>query len=215
MKRHIQAGALILVLACLSIGQVSAQTTLSFRGGASIATLGGPDIDDIGSTIDSRTGLNVGAALTFGLGGNLGVQVGGAYVQKGFSLTEQSAKVTFALNYIEIPVLLRVGIPTAGNISPHFFLGLAISIEAGCSVEASDQGVSVSVDCSEGDFDVKSTDLGGMGGVGLDIATAGPLSITLDVIYNLGLSSIDDAASSDDLKNRAWSILAGVSLPIG
>ena len=52
-------------------------------------------------------------------------------------------------------------------------------------------------------------------GVGLDIATSGSLSITLDVFYNLGLTTVDDSTPADDLKNRAWSILAGASFPIG
>ena len=89
--------------------------------------------------------------MTFGLGGNLGVKVGGAYGQKGFALTEQGVDGTFALDYIEIPVLLRLGIPTSGSLSPRFFLGPAVSIEAGCSLEASSGGVSVSADCTEGE----------------------------------------------------------------
>ena len=44
------------------------------------------------------------------------------------------------------------------------------------------------------------------------MAMAGSLSVSLDVLYNFGLSSI---AESDDVKNRAFSILAGITFPIG
>ena len=85
MKRHGQGGALLVVLALLNPGLLRAQATLSFRGGASLATFGGDDSSGPATTIDSRTGVSVGAALTFGLGANGGIQVGGAFVQKGFT----------------------------------------------------------------------------------------------------------------------------------
>ena len=51
-----------------------------------------------------------------------------------------------------------------------------------------------------------------MAGAGIDIATSGSLSVSLDLLYNFGLSSITE---STDEKNRAFSILAGVTFPIG
>ena len=51
-----------------------------------------------------------------------------------------------------------------------------------------------------------------MAGAGIDIATSGSLSVSLDLLDNFGLSSISE---SDNVKNRAFSILAGVTFPIG
>ena len=51
-----------------------------------------------------------------------------------------------------------------------------------------------------------------MAGAGLDIATSGSLSVSLDFLYNLGLVSVFEL---DDTKNRAFSILAGITIPIG
>lgn len=75
--------------------------------------------------------------------------------------------------------------------------------------------MTVTVDCSDFGAPVKSIDIGAMGGAGLSIATGESLAVTLDVLYDLGLSTIDDSSNPDDVKNRAWSIVAGVSFPIG
>lgn len=203
--------AVVVVLSTFVVSTAQAQTILSVRAGASIATLGGDDVTDA----ESRTGMNVGAALTFGVSDNLGVHVGAGYAQKGATSTADGVDATFKLDYIEVPVLLALGIPTTGSISPRFFLGPAISVEAGCEIEGTDQGVTVTADCSDFGAPVKSIDIGAMGGAGLSIDTGGSLAVTLDVLYNLGLSTIDDTSNPDDVKNRAWSILAGVSLPVG
>ena len=211
MRLHVSVGAVGLVLALLGPGRLSAQNTLSFHAGASVATLGGRDAVDVG--VDPKIGLNLGASLTFGLGRNLGLRVGGAYVQKGLSVSGQGGEATLFLDYIEIPVLLRLRVPTAVRLSPRFFVGPAISINTRCSTKIVLQGSGETLDC---DVDsVKSIDLGGMAGVGVDIATPGSLLITFDVFYNVGLTSWDASASADDVKNRAWSILVGVAAPAG
>lgn len=212
MQAHlIRAFAVVVVLSTFFVATARAQATLSLRGGATIATLGGDDVTEA----DSRTGMNVGAALTFGVSDNLGLQVGAAYVQKGGTATIDGAAATFRLDYVEFPVLLSLGIPTRGSISPRFFLGPAFSVEAGCEVDGTDQGVTVTVACNAFGSPVKSIDVGAMGGAGLSIATGGSLAVTIDVVYDLGQSTIDDSGNPDDVKNRAWSILAGVSFPVG
>ena len=212
MKHHTGMCALLFAATLLGTGQVTAQVTLSLRGGANIATVGGDDADDT----RTRTGVNIGAAVTFAVADNLGIQVGAGYAQKGFTTTLEDVDVILALDYIEVPVLLRIGVPSSGALSTHLFVGPAVSFQASCEVGGSTQGITVSAKCSEADISIKSIDLGGVAGVGVDLAAAGgALSITLDVLYNLGFSSIDDLSDPDDLKNRAWSILAGVGFPIG
>ncbi len=50
---------------------------------------------------------------------------------------------------------------------------------------------------------------------GLDIGLTGNVSLVLDGFYNLGLTKIDDSGVNDDVKNRAFSILAGLSFAVG
>lgn len=209
--RHAIRFCAMLVALLASTSGLAGQTTLALRGGASVATLGGSDVENA----DSRTGLSIGGAVTFGVSPNVGIQLGGAFVQKGATETEQGVDIKFSLDYVEVPLLLRVAVPTAGSISPHFMAGPAVSFEANCEVEGSAQGATVAVDCGASDIATKSIDFGAMVGAGLDIGVSGAASITLDVLYDIGLSSIDDSGDSDDVKNRAWSLLAGVAFPIG
>lgn len=217
MKRHGRSLLVALAVGALGTAPLAGQT-LGVRGGVSIATWGGSDAPDEAS---SRTALNVGANVTFPVAPNLGIQVGGVYAQKGATFTETDPDVgtveaTAKFDYIEVPVLLRIAVPTAGTISPHFVVGGAVAFEAGCEVEGSAAGITVTFDCSDFGLDTKSIDFGGVAGAGLSVGTAGPLSITLDVLYNLGLSSfVDDSTEDVDVKNRAFSILAGVSFGIG
>ncbi len=206
-----RAGSIAVGLVLLTAASAAGQATVMVRGGVSVATFGGDDSEGT----SSRTGVNVGAAVSFGLGSNLGVQIGGAYVQKGADVAADDADAGISIDYIEVPVLLQVTIPTEGPIAPRFFAGPAVSFEASCEVDGTLEGITVSADCSDADIETKSIDIGALGGAGLSIATAGDVSVTLDVMYNLGLRSIDDAASPDDVKNRAWSFLAGVALPLG
>ncbi len=199
-----------LIASCVASG-LSAQTSLGVHAGASIATLGGSDV----GSADARTGLSFGASVTFPMQGNLGIQIGAGYVQKGATESAEGVQVEFALDYIEMPVLLRIAVPTTGNISPHFLVGPAVSFKAKCDASVAGGGASVSVSCADADAPIKSIDIGGMAGAGLEIATSGSLSVTLDAFFNLGFSSIDDSTVGDDIKNRAWSILAGVAFPIG
>lgn len=192
---------------------VAGQTTLGFRGGLSLATLGGDDIE----SIDSRTGLNIGGFVNIPLSDVLGLQIGAGFAQKGFSETELGVDVSFEVDYIEIPLLLTLSPPTTGNVGFNFFIGPALGFKASCNVTGSEDGVTVSVDCDDPDFelDLKSVDFGAMVGAGLDIGLTDNVALIIEGFYNLGLNKIDDSGDDDDVKNRAFSLLAGLSFSVG
>ena len=202
--------ALALSVSLLVPGSVYGQTSLSLQAGASLATLGGSDVE----SADSRIGMRVGASAIFPLSANLDLQFGAAYAAKGATEQELGIDLAVELDYFEIPLLLRLSPSVGGTISPHFTVGPALSFRLKCSVSGSAEGFEISGDCDEevGDLDLKSMDFGAMAGAGIDIATSGSLSVSLDLLYNFGLSSISE---SYDTKNRAFSILAGVTFPIG
>ena len=204
------------ILACIALllmmaGQLDAQLLLG-RAGASIATVGGDDT----TGADSRTGLTGGAALVFPLSPTVGLEVGAFYTQKGATAAEPGVDVSFRLDYIELPVMLRMGLPTStGAISPHFFVGGVVSFEANCEAEVSVPNTGrVTVECDAIGLFTRSPDYGAIFGGGLDIATGGPVSITLDVFHNFGLTTIDGTVNPGDIKNRSWSIMAGVAVDL-
>jgi len=189
------------------------QSTVGFRGGLRLASLGGDDAEDL----DSRTGLSFGGFFNIPVSDVLGVQLGAGFVQKGASETELGVDVDFKLGYIEIPLLLTLSPPTSGNVGFTFSVGPAVGFNTGCTVSATDAGVTVEFDCDDPSigFDVKSFELGAMVGAGLDIGLTESISLVLDGFYNFGFTKVDDTGVDDDVKNRAFSILAGVSFSVG
>ena len=120
-----------------------------------------------------------------------------------------------AINYIEIPLLLTLSPPTTGNVGFNFFVGPALSFKTSCDASVSEDGVTVNFACAVADLPLKSFDLGAMVGAGLEFGLTESASLVFDLFYNLGLTKIDNSGVDDDTKNRAFSILAGVSFPVG
>jgi hypothetical protein len=209
MPRCIRVPGIAVMALALAIVPVSAQRVLGLHAGVSVATLSGTDI----TNASSRAGLSLGASLTFPVAHVLGIQVGANFVQKGAKESIPGVGTgTFAIDYIEVPVLLRVGIPSGSPFGAHLFIGPSFSFQTKCSVSASSGGVSASADCNSIGTDMKTYDIGTLGGVGLSLGLPGKLDISVDALYNLGLSSI---VKNVDAKNRALTIQAGVGFPLG
>ena len=98
-----------------------------------------------------------------------------------------------------------------------FSVGPAVGFNTGCTISATDAGVTVELDCDDPSIglDVKSFEVGAMVGAGLDFGLTESVSLVLDGFYNFGFTKVDDTGVDDDVKNRAFSILAGVSFSLG
>jgi hypothetical protein len=189
-----------------------AQVIVTARGGVNVANIDG---DDVLINPDSRIGLNLGGSLTLPLSDNLGILLGAIYSQKGAKLTAEGGEATFALDYIELPALLALSFPTDGPLGARFLLGAAVAFELNCEVQASTEGVELTVGCdqpeAENEINTEAFDIGGVGGVGLTWDAGETFQLSLDVLYNLGLTSI---AEDEDAKNRTFSVQAGLGFPL-
>ena len=111
---------------------------------------------------------------------------------KGATSTVMDVDITLALDYIEVPVLLKAIIPVQGStIRPAIYAGPVLSFNTTAKIEGEGGGQTASEDVSE--F-VQSTDfaLAFGGGVGFLV---GMHELGFDIRYILGLKSFDD---SDD-----------------
>lgn len=167
-------------------------TEIGVRGGVSVATASF-DVDTFDE--ENRTGFVGGPFVNFDFGA-LGVQVAGLYNSKGVdtSLGELDLK------YIELPAVVKLGIPLA-VFKPSIFGGAAVAFRTGCELAG--------VDCGDA---FASTDF--LAVVGADAAIyVGEISLWADARYDIGLSDIEDA---DDvfggLKNRNWNLTAGIGV---
>jgi hypothetical protein len=175
-------------------------THSGLRVGGTFMTFGG---EDAPSDLGRRTGLTLGGFITFDFAGPFALQPELNYVQKG---AEQANGTITKLDYIELPLLVKLQAPTGGAVSPHLFMGPtgALNINA---EEETDAGTT---DVSD---NVRMVDLGLAFGIGLD-AGLGAGTLLVDARYGLGVTSLDeddDVAEAEDvsIRNQGFMITVG------
>lgn len=201
-------------------GPVRAQgLSLGVEAGATFADF---SLSEGSADLDSQTGVRVAGVARYGFGGMFGIQTGVGLTQKGATVpaaeTGLDGDLDFNLDYVEIPVLLTLDIPTGpAPVNPRLFAGPQVGFESACDVSADVGGISGSVDCDadalgENTLQTTSTDFSLVVGGGLDFGLGGPLALTLDGRYDLGLTDINDIqdATATEIKNRTFSISGGL-----
>ncbi len=208
------AAALGLVsLAAAPVAAQGIKVNLGPMAGGSYATLTGKDADIFveGTSISKkyRFGFAAGAFAEFEIGKNVAIEPQVIYVQKGAKYdftdlgTGQSAKVTFKLDYVQVPVLLKAEFrPESGNLTPAVFVGPAVGFKAKCTIKGESAGTTVSQDCPSGS--VKGTDFSVVFGVGLEVD-----KLSFQARYDLGLTKIDDSSPAADVKNGTFLVTVG------
>ncbi len=188
---------------------LAAQTTAGIEVGFVSATL---HTSDRGMPTNTVAGILVGASIDHDLAPHFSLAPEAIYVHKGGKFTETDGTVdAIALDYVEIPVLLRWTL-AARNL-PHSFLtaGPTIAFRLSCTDQYAGTDVSGSVDCKSlgARTGFKSTDAGLLIGAGIDIKRA-----LLSVRYDIGLTNVsqETGAGAVTLKNRALVVLVGYTL---
>lgn len=175
-----------------------------------------------GTNLEAETGYRFGAVLRYDFAPVIGLQTGASFSQKGATATEGTAVQQIELDYLEVPLLLQLNIPTGpAPVNPRLFAGGSLNFEISCdqTVDSGTFDGTAACNASElGDFafDTKSADVGLLFGGGLDFP-AGPGALTVDVRFDLGLSDISDVAETAvedpvELKNRNFQATAGYIL---
>jgi hypothetical protein len=201
MRYLVRSAAVAVAALALVTTQAQAQhgTELGVRGGVSVAEVSGDLTTVLGE--GNRTGFAGGVFVNWDWG-ILGAQVAGQYTQKGSKLDIANTVQEFSLNYIEIPAVIKAGIPL-GIIKPSAFAGVGLGFNTGCDSNGEDCG-----------DNVKGTSWTGIAGV--DVAFyLGSISLWVDGRYNFDLSDINDAEDVvGDLKNRNWTFQGGVAFAL-
>lgn len=184
--------------------------------GIAFADLGG-DVDDT----SMKTGFSAGAFFAADLGTMFRLGIDAQYVQKGAKADDTGDvgldELEIKLDYFEFLVPFSVLVPTESSFTPRFFAGPAIAIETSCKLAATVEGVDVDIDCDDQDIGLltKSVDFGLFFGLGADVAL-GQGALTFDLLYNLGLSDINDVAGLDEsIKNKNIQLTIGYAFMFG
>ena len=183
---------LMLVTAAVLVVAAPASAQIGIQGGWNYSMptvqVGGQDV----GSVSDVSGFNFGIFTE--RGGLIGYMAGGYYSQKGFDSDTASVK----LNYIEIPLMLRVAIPFI-----RVYGGINAGFEISCSVENGPVQLNGEAFFCE-DNQTDTFDFGYKLGAGGKI-----LMFSLDVAYIAGTTDIwkSDAGS---IKNRVVQVDIGL-----
>ena len=217
MKTFVQMALPVALLVAVPLQ--AQDITVGVKGGLNVADVS-TDVADIQELdLSSKTGFVGGAYANFGLGGVFAIQPEVLYSQKGFKGGESGSplEASFKTNYFEIPVLLKAQFPMT-MLRPAVYAGPVVSFETSCKLGFTGGDTSLDFDCDSPEADAgdrKKTDFGAVFGANLDLFV-GPLVLTVDGRYQLGLTNLNDDPDAPDesVKNRVWQFMAGVGFTI-
>lgn len=213
--RAVGPGLILLMMGALLASPASAQFNAGVKGGLSIANLTGDDAEDP----DWRTGFAGGVFMTYAFTPSVSIQPEALFLVKGAkdSFVEDGDLVEgkFRLDYIEIPLLLRVESAMLVNRTTAYVLGgPSIAFNTKCSMTGALGNVSATFGCDELDLEIRDVDFNLLGGIGVGLALR-DLNLFVEGRYHYGLTKLEDIDDADDVRNQAFSVLAGISMPFG
>ncbi len=206
----------VLAVAFLFVGVLTppaaAQIKKGVKTGLNISKFGG---DFYGYTTELKVGFCIGGFLQFPLSDALKIQPELLWTQKGAEIdlilletsspeiTTQPLRVN--LDYLEIPVLVKYTLGSENRMRPIFYIGPAMGIKLNSYASMNGE------DYKLADDGFKGTDFGLIFGLGGSLKRGSDHEMTLEVRYNLGLSSIDNTEENAGIKNQNFSFMIGYS----
>ena len=212
----------VAVLAMLVIfsANADAQGTVikaGVKGGMNLSSLRGDDIDlieqDLGVGIDTRVGFAAGGFVSISPHEMFAIQPEFImFSQKGSSSDLGGVDFHFILDYLDVPILAKLMIPTQSSVAPNIFAGPAMSFNLRSKLKAEGPEGSAEIDLKEAGWDTKAVDFGFVFGGGLDVG-AGMSKLTFDLRYTLGLTKVWEVQDYGevDARNGAFSFMVGYS----
>ena len=173
----------------------SAQGGFGLKGGFSYGNVTNRGL--LPGALKDRTGFAVGAGVSST--GLMGFGIEGLYAQRG--VVSNTNGDSWKLNYVDLPVYFRVGIPTPG-ISPFAYAGPQFSFEVSCSAGGG-------ATCPSNGRP-KTTYAGILGG-GVRLGPQSGFTLEGRYIYGLNDLKLSTVTSSQSYKTRSFLILAGLT----
>lgn len=183
--------------AVLTATTASAQVGGGIKAGINLASVKG--FNDATTTSSQRTGLVAGGFMTFGLSPMIAFEPEVLFSMQGsklhFSKSGVTSDASAKLDYLQVPLLLRVG----NNASDHASLYAVAGPTLGVVLRATQNGVDIK-------NDLKRMDVGVVAGVGVTLTR-----VLFEARYTFDLADLNKVeAPTGPHKNRVISFLIGV-----
>ena len=181
----------------LAAHQHLAAQAIGIKAGLSFGNISNKGV--LPDNLKTRTGLAGG--LYVGSGGLIGFGLEGLYAQRGLAENQGSSSQQVRLDYVDVPVYLKVMLPTPG-IQPFAYAGPQVSYEVRCRTASG-------ADCAA-DSDRKKWDYAGIIGAGVRIGGRLGFSVEGRYVYGLKDLKLSTITSEDSYQTRSFMILVGV-----
>ena len=201
MKKFTIPALLILIL--FSESRAQSPVEFGIRGGVNLANLGNVDFDT-----RVRTGILAGIYADISLPIlPFALETGVYFSQKGSEFDESDVELTFKLDYIEVPVLVKLPFGNLPQLKPYFIAGPYVEFNVNAEVETEGRNDVFTVDL---DDETEFFNFGAMVGVGSDL-DIGLIKLNFQGRFGLGLRDVFNDQFSDGEKHQVFSILVGFS----
>lgn len=220
MKKVFLVLALVLAMAIGATAQdpVKGLTGAGFKAGLVMAKATGDNIDaieaDAGVDASYLMGFAVGGFIEYSFSPSFAIQPEILYNTKGVKFEEGDVSEKITLTYMQIPVLLKFNIPTAGNFDPFIYAGPSVGILLSANDKL--EGTTDDYDEDIKDF-FKSTDFSAVLGVGAGIPMGTSGQLSFEFRYDLGLTNVAEDFDNGvevvpgDVKTGSIGFLVGFS----
>ncbi len=185
-----------------------AQLSFGIKGGTNIAEF---SFKDNGTNInqESINGFTFGAVLEIGLGGNIFLQPEAVFIQKGSKVQVLTEDNKVNVNYLDIPVLLKMKIINSNVFNVNLLAGPSFGLALNGEETMGGQTVDVNFGGEDG---LKRLDLGINAGGGI-AANLGSIGVFGDVRYLFGVSNISED-NNREIKNKGLNLSVGLMFKI-
>ena len=183
---------------CTASSAMAQQAVYGVKAGINLAKINfDPEPEE--DNLDRRIGFVGGLFVVVPMTDLIAFQGEALFSQKGASGDEGKVE----LDYLEVPLLLRVGHAPSGSTSFHAFAGPSVGLKLRARATSTFDGETEDEDIGD---DVETFDLGLVAGAGVDVGR-----FTLDGRYTWSLRNVNNLAPDEvEIKNRVFSIMAGV-----
>lgn len=200
---------LIIGLAALSVAVLLPQNAaagVGLKGGLALSKFSLSLSEPPPFPFTNLTGPVGGVYFSIGLG-PLAIQPEILYARMGAKGEYEDVTIEYQLDYIHVPVLLKLRVIPAGPIRPIVYAGGYGSYLLKAKGVMTGEGISESEDLEDM---FEKLDYGVLGGAGLEFKLPG-VSLSVEGRYNLGLANImKDVPEGEWVKNRSIMALVGI-----
>lgn len=203
--------AVLLLLPAPGTSQVATGLRAGYRSAALTTSQGTSTLEEpvfggyLGFGISDRLALQL--EVVYGARGGAGLGLGDGV------LADTAGAVTVAMQYVEVPILLRAGFPGERFLA-SFFAGPYAGFLTSCEVRPGGGATACADTTATQRFTPRATDFGIVAGTGLDVAF-GESTVFIDARYSLGLLSLQSGADAFDARHNGVAITGGFAVPVG